>query len=440
MIRLPASRRRQGFTLVELMIALTLGLLLIAGLATMVIQTSRSNNTQQALGRLQENGRFALAKIVADLRMAGAQYCSGYANIFPVGGHNRHRPLSVLADGAMPYGFPTRTQVMTAYASWLPAVEPYPLSTRFFLQGHECTTDNNCQPNLNIVGAAAPNPPSTGMADGSRARAADVLTLRYLATSGVPIAADYPGGNARPLTLDARYSSAASAAPLNFQPGDLAMITDCSVAKVFEATPSGNQLIPSDSNDSGATRNDLDVFVTASDDAGSNITGGDARVFNFTKDFRTVTYFLRLRTDRDSDSGLRRVSTLVRQVNGAIQPIVDGVERLEFRYGVETNDGSIRFMTAEQVQAAPVTDCPPFPAGLKSQEPGCLWRSVRMVDVALLLNSVTDNAPTERERYSFTFDNQLEVEAPPTLPSGLPRERMFRREFRTTVTLRNTGI
>ena len=69
-----------------------------------------------------------------------------------------------------------------------------------------------------------------------------------------------------------------------------------------------------------------------------------------------------------------------------------------------------------------------------------MWRSVRMIDVALLMNSVTSDAPSQTERYSFTFDNQIEVQPPATLPSGLPRERMFRREFRTTVTLRNAGI
>ncbi|MBK8286032.1 MAG: PilW family protein [Ahniella sp.] len=228
--------------------------------------------------------------------------------------------------------------------------------------------------------------------------------------------------------------------PLSFAAGDLALITNCNSAQVFEATASGNSLIPSDTTDGGALRNRIDTFVTAGDDAGGSFTGGDSRVFNFTKDFRTVTYFLALRTDRDDAGGTRRISTLVRQVNGSAQALTDGVERLEIRYGVEANDGSIRFLTAQQVQAAPTVDCPPYPADLKSQEPGCMWRSVRVVDVSLLLNSVASDAPSERERFSFTFDNQNEIEAPATLPSGLPRERMFRREFRTTVMLRNAGI
>lgn len=419
--------RARGFTLIEMMIAMTLGLLLLAGLATLVVQTSRSNTNQQALARLQENGRFAMSKIISDIRMAGAQYCSSYANIFPVAGHNRNRSFSVLADGAMPYGFPTRTQIAAVYGPTLSNALPYPVSTRYLLQGHECTTDFNCNPVLTITGAADPRPPTPGMADGSRARAADVLTLRYLSGPGVPLAADYAGGPAA-VTVNSAYSPAATAAPLSFAPGELALITDCSSAQIFEASYAGNVITPNDSNDAGGTHNDVGGFTASS----------DARVFNFNRDFLTVTYFLQLRTDRDDQAGVRRISSLVRQVNGATQLITDGVERLEFRYGVEGVDGRVRYLTADQVNSG--TDCTPFPTGLKTMEPGCLWRSVRAIDVALLVNSVLADAPSERERYSFTFDNQIEVEAPATLPSGLPRGRVFRREFRTTVTLRNSGI
>ncbi|MBK8286031.1 MAG: prepilin-type N-terminal cleavage/methylation domain-containing protein [Ahniella sp.] len=208
----------RGFTLIEMLVAMTLGLLLMAGIVTMVVQTSRTNTTQQALGRMQENGRFALSKIVADIRMAGAQYCTSYENIMPIAGQSRHRPLTVLADGAMPWGIPTRAQVVAEYASWLPATQPYPLSTRYFLQGHECTTDTNCQPRLDIVGAAIPNPPAAGVGDGNRARASDVLTVRYLATDGVPIGVDRPMSQLEPapVRLDARYSSAATAAATEF--------------------------------------------------------------------------------------------------------------------------------------------------------------------------------------------------------------------------------
>ena len=107
------SIRQRGFTLIELLVAMTLGLLLLAGIVTLVVQTSRSSVTQQSLGRMQENGRFALAKIVSDIRLAGAQYCTSYENIMPVSGQSRHRPLTILADqSTMPWGIPTRDEVI----------------------------------------------------------------------------------------------------------------------------------------------------------------------------------------------------------------------------------------------------------------------------------------------------------------------------------------
>lgn len=428
-------RNHRGFTLVELMIALLIGMFLLGGLAALVVQTSQSSKSQQSLGRLQENGRFALAKIVADVKMAGAQYCSTHSTLHPVGAMNRHRALSVMADGAMPYGLPTRAQVASVYAPWLVATQPYPMTTRYFIQGHECTTDFNCLPALNAIGSALPVPPAPGIATGLRARAADVLTVRYLATSGVPLASDYTGSGAA-VPLDPRFSTAASGPPLNFANNDVAMVTDCARAMVFEATPLGNTLVPNDTTDAGAARNDLGSFTTASNDSMVTRTNGDARVFNMSRDFRTVSYFLQLRSDVDAPP--RVISTLVRQANGASEALVDGVERLEFRYGVEGVNGQVRFLDANQVNAA--TDCQAYPEGLRSQEPGCMWRSVRMIDVALLLNSVTNDAPNELQRYSFTMTGESEVEAPATLASGLPRERLYRREFRTTVMVRNFGL
>jgi len=63
----------KGFTLIELMVALTLGLLLSIGIVTLFGATSKTNKVQDSLARLQENGRYAMTRMNADLRMLGAQ-------------------------------------------------------------------------------------------------------------------------------------------------------------------------------------------------------------------------------------------------------------------------------------------------------------------------------------------------------------------------------
>lgn len=66
----------QGFSLIELMIALTIGLLLSGGIIFLFSSTSRVSSSQEAVARLQENGRYAMSMILDDLRMARGQYCS----------------------------------------------------------------------------------------------------------------------------------------------------------------------------------------------------------------------------------------------------------------------------------------------------------------------------------------------------------------------------
>ena len=77
-----AGRSWRGFSLVELMIAITLGLLLTAGLIQLFSSTKVTFNTNDALARVQENGRFALETLKRELREAGTLgFCGGQAPI-----------------------------------------------------------------------------------------------------------------------------------------------------------------------------------------------------------------------------------------------------------------------------------------------------------------------------------------------------------------------
>lgn len=65
-----ANRRIGGFTLVELMTALAIGSFLIIGATTIYLQGRRSFSDNEALSRLHEDARFALAAMEPDIRMA----------------------------------------------------------------------------------------------------------------------------------------------------------------------------------------------------------------------------------------------------------------------------------------------------------------------------------------------------------------------------------
>lgn len=63
--------RQQGFSLIELMIAITLALLLMAGVMQFMTSSRQTFELNSDISRIQENGRIAMDILVKDLRMAG---------------------------------------------------------------------------------------------------------------------------------------------------------------------------------------------------------------------------------------------------------------------------------------------------------------------------------------------------------------------------------
>jgi type IV pilus assembly protein PilW len=60
-----------GLSLVELMIAIAIGLVIMAALTTLFAHSSRTREELERNSRQIENGRFALELVSSDLRLAG---------------------------------------------------------------------------------------------------------------------------------------------------------------------------------------------------------------------------------------------------------------------------------------------------------------------------------------------------------------------------------
>jgi type IV pilus assembly protein PilW len=73
----PGRRTHEGFALVELMIALALGLVIVAALGQLYAGSKQSYALSDAMARLDENGRFTADFLSNDLRMAGYLSCGG---------------------------------------------------------------------------------------------------------------------------------------------------------------------------------------------------------------------------------------------------------------------------------------------------------------------------------------------------------------------------
>ena len=61
-----------GFTLLELLISLSLGMLLLTGIGTIYVGSNQTYRVQEENARIQENGRYALEIIGRNIRQAGA--------------------------------------------------------------------------------------------------------------------------------------------------------------------------------------------------------------------------------------------------------------------------------------------------------------------------------------------------------------------------------
>jgi type IV pilus assembly protein PilW len=452
------TRASSGFSLLELMVAITLGLILSIGIVSLFGTTSQSNKAQSALARLQENGRYAMARIESDLRMQIAQYCSTTAS------------QSKLWDGKTPTWRP-RAPVVYASALTLPdsgkalsvnaatlnldpaaATAPFEFSPRWFLQGYECSS-GSCSPTVPTTDFT-PQIPATGLAVGSRVPNTDVLTVRYQTGTGWPVSAINCASSGT-ATLSPQSGDDSLTDPAHsFVAGNLALYSDCNNPAVLSVASVGGTTI-----NFGSALGSPTCSSSSSDKNASIDSTRDSRLFNMTKDFVTVTYFLKFAADANPDArknsaaSQRLIPTLVRRVNGVDQDLVQGVDRLDFLYGVQDSNGpQMRFLNAGQVQSrnGNTIACPPplsasaGPPAIPAV-PGCLWAAVRSIEVHMLVNTVDDVGQLDRDSRSFTYSLDLVPKTDvvtvttPIPGSGLQAGGMMRREFVSLVAVRNNN-
>jgi type IV pilus assembly protein PilW len=136
-------RLAAGFSLIELMVAVTLGLLLILALASLLAQQNKARSELEKSAAQVENGRYALSILQSEIQLAGFYGQFG-------------APITV--PGALPD--PCETSDMSEIDA----------SLALPLQGY----DN--------VGATIPSPLSGCLADEDHVAGTDILVVRRLAT------------------------------------------------------------------------------------------------------------------------------------------------------------------------------------------------------------------------------------------------------------------
>jgi len=401
----------RGFSIVELMISMVLGLLLVEGILVLFSETNRVNATQAALSRLQENGRIALGLIAEDLRLAGQLPCG-----------SRIRPL-VFADALANHiaGTPGAANAPQGWA----AGTSYPLDRGIFISGNRCV-DETCTPEL----VPSQGLPRAGLADGDRVPGTDVLTVRHLQGSGWAARADDSVPACREgetMGSIAIRKLPGDSLPAEFDASHVALLANCSMGEVFKVARHGDTLQPLP-GDFGAPS------CLAID--------SQTRLFDLDAQLQTSLYYL----ETKAREGVRgRGAVLMRRTNGVANELVEGVERLDFRYSLVDSAGAAHWLTAAEVDRATASDGAQLQC--KTSEGAamkpCSWSDVDAVDISMLANTVEDlpaDPSAHAWDYRYSVDGDQARSPSTAMPAtGLPAGRMLRREFHSVVALRNLG-
>lgn len=129
------KRVQLGLSVVELLIALALGLLLMTGIIQVFIASRQTYATNEAMGRLQENGRFALDFIARNARNAGY--------VDPINIDKLPAPLSTSGCGAYCIGDNTDTNSDRITFSMQPVLQD---GQRYSCTGDQVTPPQSLTP------------------------------------------------------------------------------------------------------------------------------------------------------------------------------------------------------------------------------------------------------------------------------------------------------
>lgn len=364
-------------SLVELMVALALGLLITAGLIQIFLGTKQSYSSNEALARVQENGRFALSAFQVNARMASNRPFCG-ARIAP------NVLLNIGSDdaGAI-YGLPSGLVGWefggTAPGDAVSLSLDNSTSAGSWSSGHPFTPDLPAQ-----FLASADIYPLPG---------SDVFMIQYLEPVTANVAA--PSGS-NEITLEDVDPSE------NLQNDEIFLATTCTPGPsqnvMFQGAVSGTTLTPSGGGSPGnAVTPTLQVFEPG------------AQVFQR----RAVAYFVGF-SGRRGEPGLYSLDFSRSLANPLLREEVQGVESIQVLYG--TSDTTGRFVDNWQTAAA-VTQ----------------WNRVIAARVSLLVRS---DAPAGDAPPDETFDL---LGTQYTVPADVG-DRRLREVFATTLLIRNQAM
>ena len=377
--------KSRGFTLVELMVAITIGLIILAVLSQVYVGSKRTYRSQEALSRLQENGRYAIDFLGRDLRVAGYMGCIGPGAAF----NNIAKPIT----------------------GWTP------LNT---------TTS---PPTLEgIIGYEQASVPTSGfpVTPGEVKANTDVIEIQHFSATGAKVTVT-SSSSPPPSTAEVKIAGN----PLNFQKYEILVVSDCSSADIFAATSvsssSGTVTIPHASSNNTSPKT-------------SKAYADNAEIMRL----ETSVYYISSATSLCPQDSLCRkrlgfyasaatpwcvdAAAAGATPGFCVEQVAEGVEDMQVLYGVNTTNSPNN--TADTfVNAATITTTNCTTSTL-------CWAHVVSARVNLLLRTVdTTVSPDNLTTYPTS---QIPLFNGVTTTITTPRA--YRRVYTETVTLRDRAL
>jgi len=377
----PAIRHRQqrGFSLLELMVALTVGLILTGAVLAVFIANRGLYSSNKAVAQIQENGRFALSFFEKDVRMAGYMGCAADTQL-----------NSILAVGANNYIYDFNEGI-TGYQTTSTNSGTYVIPTSLPVA---TTGSFDAESDPNVPALSSSEVPFTVTGTGQPLQGSDMLVLRYATASPVNV-------STVPSSQSANFH-VTGPLPAFIQQGQIAIITDCVKATAFQITnnPQTSGLVVVHDSGGNASPGNSTPALGPGYGPGAVMVVPD-----------TMIYYIGQGVDGQPALFKADLNTVNSPTTLTLTPeeLVSNVENMQILYGVDTTGTQTPtvYLTADKVTN---------------------WTKVLSVSIALLLQSNTGEAtlPTTPQVIDMLG---LHVQA--------PLDTRLRRVFTTSVGLRN---
>ncbi len=333
-----------GLTLIETLIATTLGIFILSGILRIMHSTIQSNRLTIAVTDLQETGRFAIDTLSESVRYRGFQGCMMPAT------------LNVTNEDNVNWSHATYTK---------PIARNFPSTNlgQTSLRGFEVDSAGTWSPNpsnlasnsdlltLKTTNTIKPIPGS------------DVISIQYADPTGAPLSSNMSSSNSDVVIDDTSF---------NLQQDDLVFVGDCTMADLFRVSNNPSTIAP----------------IALKHHISSNSLNSLRRAYTIdaqVRPFHVDTFFV-ANTGRKNITGKSIYALYQYDAAGNTNELIEGVENLQILYGEQLANGSISYRT--------------------SSDATLNMRKVVSVQLGLLVTSPFEAAPqTDTNTYALPGEN-----------------------------------